>query len=137
MVPIHGDRVTLFLRECLCRGNSRNKEQGKKHRRSMLKIKPILHVNYEGKLIPREKVQGRKKSLKVLAQKAVSLASPKEGQTLFIGHGDCEEDAKYTLACMKDLGFEPREVLITAIGAIIGAHSGPGTLAVFFLGDDR
>lgn len=104
---------------------------------SMLKIKPILHVDNEGKLIPREKVQGRKKSLKVLAQKAASLASPKEGQTLFIGHGDCEEDAKYTLSCMKDLGFEPKEVLITAIGAIIGAHSGPGTLAVFFLGDDR
>lgn len=104
---------------------------------SMLKIKPILHVNYEGKLIPREKVQGRKKSLKVLAEKAASLAVPKEGQTLFIGHGDCEEDAEYVLACMKALGFEPKEVLITAIGAIIGAHSGPGTLAVFFLGEER
>ena len=104
---------------------------------SMLKIKPILHVNYEGKLIPREKVQGRKKALKTLAQKAASLAVPKEGQTVFIGHGDCEEDAKYTLECMKALGFEPKEVMICPIGAIIGAHSGPGTLAVFFLSEER
>ena len=104
---------------------------------SMLKIKPILHVNFEGKLIPREKVQGRKKSLKNLAEKVVEYASPKEGQTLFIGHGDCLEDAEYTLECIKALGFQPKDVLITAIGAIIGAHSGPGTLAVFFLGESR
>nr|AIF26201.1 putative eDD domain protein DegV family [uncultured bacterium Ad_144_C12_contig1] len=104
---------------------------------SMLKIKPILHVNYEGKLIPREKVQGRKKSLKVLAEKAAELAVPQQGQTVFIGHGDCEADAEYTLECMKALGFEPKEVMITAIGAIIGAHSGPGTLAVFFLANER
>ena len=104
---------------------------------SMLKIKPILHVNYEGKLIPREKVQGRKKSLKVLAEKVNELAVPREGQTLFIGHGDCREDAEYTLECLRALGFEPKEVLITAIGAIIGAHSGPGTMAVFFLGESR
>ena len=104
---------------------------------SMLKIKPILHVNFEGKLIPREKVQGRKKSLKNLAEKVVEYASPKEGQTLFIGHGDCLEDAEYTLECIKALGFQPKDVLISAIGAIIGAHSGPGTLAVFFLGESR
>ena len=104
---------------------------------SMLKIKPILHVNFEGKLIPREKVQGRKKSLKVLAEKINALAVPREGQTLFIGHGDCREDAEYTLECLRALGFEPKEVLITAIGAIIGAHSGPGTMAVFFMGESR
>ena len=103
----------------------------------MLKIKPILHVNFEGKLIPREKVQGRKRSLKNLAEKVAELAVPKEGQTLFIGHGDCLEDAQYTLECIQALGFKPKEVLITAIGAIIGAHSGPGTLAVFFLGENR
>lgn len=104
---------------------------------SMLKIKPILHVNSEGKLIPREKVQSRKKSLKVLAEKVAALAEPQEGQTLFIGHGDCQEDAEYTLECIRALGFQPKEVLICAIGAIIGAHSGPGTLAVFFLAKER
>ena len=104
---------------------------------SMLKIKPILHVNYEGKLIPREKVQGRKKSLKALAEKINEFAVPHEGQTLFISHGDCREDAEYTLECAKALGFQPKETLITTIGAIIGAHSGPGTMAVFFLGENR
>ena len=104
---------------------------------SMLKIKPILHVNYEGKLIPREKVQGRKKSLKALAEKINEFAVPHEGQTLFISHGDCREDAEYTLECAKALGFQPKEALITTIGAIIGAHSGPGTMAVFFLGENR
>lgn len=103
----------------------------------MLKIKPILHVNEEGKLIPREKVQGRKKSLKNLAEKVKTLAVPQEGQTLFISHGDCLADAEYTLSCIRELGFEPAEVQISTIGAIIGAHSGPGTVALFFLGEHR
>ena len=104
---------------------------------SMLNIKPVLHVDYEGKLIPMEKVQGRKKSLKRLAEKVAERANPKAGQTLFIGHGDCRADAEYTLEAIRALGFEPGNVMIAPIGAIIGAHSGPGTLAVFFLGDDR
>ena len=103
----------------------------------MLKIKPILHVDFEGRLIPMEKVQGRKKSLKRLAEKVAERANPREGQTLFIGHGDCREDAEYTLECIRAQGFEPAQVMIAPIGAIIGAHSGPGTLAVFFLGNDR
>ena len=103
----------------------------------MLNIKPILHVDNEGKLIPMEKVQGRKKSLKRLAEKVAERANPRAGQTLFIGHGDCRADAEYTLEAIRALGFEPAEVMIAPIGAIIGAHSGPGTLAVFFLGDDR
>ena len=103
----------------------------------MLNIKPILHVDGEGKLIPREKVQGRKKSLKNLAEKINTLAVPREGQTLFISHGDCEEDALYVLNCVKEMGFAPKEVKISPIGAIIGAHSGPGTVAVFFLGEHR
>lgn len=104
---------------------------------SMLNIKPVLHVDYEGKLIPMEKVQGRKKSLKRLAEKVAERANPKAGQTLFIGHGDCRADAEYTLEAIRALGFEPENVMIAPIGAIIGAHSGPGTLAVFFLGDAR
>ena len=104
---------------------------------SLLNIKPVLHVDYEGKLIPMEKVQGRKKSLKRLAEKVAERANPKAGQTLFIGHGDCREDAEYTLECAKALGFQPKKALITTIGAIIGAHSGPGTMAVFFLGENR
>ncbi len=103
----------------------------------MLNIKPILHVDAEGHLIPMEKVQGRKKSLKRLAEKVAERANPQAGQTLFIGHGDCREDAEYTLDAIRGLGFQPEHVMVAPIGAIIGAHSGPGTLAVFFLGDDR
>ncbi len=104
---------------------------------SMLKIKPILHVDFEGKLIPREKVQGRKKSLKRLAEKVNELAVPRDGQTVFVSHGDCEEDAKYTVQCLEELGFHAKTVQMSPIGAIIGAHSGPGTVAIFFLGEHR
>ena len=103
----------------------------------MLKIKPILHVNFEGKLIPREKVMGRKRALKTLAEKYVEFANPKEGQTVFIGHGDCEEDARYTADTLRKLAPSVTDIRIMPIGAIIGAHSGPGTVAIFFLCDAR
>lgn len=103
----------------------------------MLKIKPILHVNFEGKLIPREKVMGRKHALKTLAEKYVELANPKEGQLVIIGHGDCEEDAQYTAEALKKLAPSVKDIRFWPIGAIIGAHSGPGTVAIFFLCDAR
>ena len=103
---------------------------------SVLRIKPVLHVNEEGKLIVREKVQGRKKSLRTLAEKVIELASPKAGQTVFISHGDCEEDARL-VADMVQKGTGITDFLISPIGCVIGAHSGPGTLAIFFLGDER
>ncbi len=104
---------------------------------SMLKIKPVLHVNFEGKLIPREKVQGRKRALKNLAEKVITLAKPKEGQVIFISHGDCLEDAEYTITWLKEAGFNAKDILFAPLGAIIGAHAGPGTVAVFFMGEGR
>ncbi len=103
---------------------------------SMLRIKPVMHVNYEGKLIPREKVQGRKRSLKALAQKVADLAVPRDGQTVFISHGDVLEEAQYTMEHIKEL-VKVKESLISPVGAYIGAHSGPGTVAVFFMGESR
>lgn len=103
----------------------------------MLKIKPVMHVNFEGKLIPREKVQGRKRALKTLAQKTNELAMPREGQTVFISHGDCEEDARYTVSCLQEMGFAPKDVYYMPISPIVGAHAGPGTVAIFFLGESR
>ena len=104
---------------------------------SMLRIKPVMHVNHEGKLIPMAKTQGRKRSLKELADKVIELANPKEGQPIFISHGDCREDAEYLAKLVKEglpgiAGFE-----YVTLGTIIGAHAGPGTVAVFFLGDHR
>lgn len=104
---------------------------------SVMRIKPVMHVNYEGKLIPREKVQGRKKSLKNMAEKVIALANPKEGQPVFISHGDCREDAEY-LAKLVWKGLPGiTGIEFFTLGTIIGAHAGPGTVAVFFLGDGR
>ena len=105
---------------------------------SMLKIKPVMDVNFEGKLIAEYKVQGRKKSLKELVDQTVKAADPKIGpQTIFIGHGDCEEDARYVLEKLKEEGLPIKEAMITPIGTIIGSHSGPGTLALFSYGKGR
>lgn len=103
----------------------------------MLRIKPVLHVNAEGRLIPREKVQGRKKSLRALADKIISEYDAAQERVIFISHGDCEEDALFVKELVKmGLKEEPR-FLISAIGCVVGAHSGPGTLAVFFHGKRR
>ncbi len=104
---------------------------------SMLRIKPVMHVNHEGKLIPMSKTQGRKRSLKELAEKVIEMANPKEGQPIFLSHGDCMEDAQYLADLVRDglpgnAGFE-----FVTLGTIIGAHAGPGTVAIFFLGDHR
>ena len=104
----------------------------------MLNIKPVLHVDNDGKLIPIGKVRGRKKSMMEL----VSLMDKKIGSyrescdTIFISHGDCLEDAEF-LADKIRQKYHIRTEIINYVGAVIGAHSGPGTLALFFLGDER
>lgn len=104
---------------------------------SMLRIKPVLRVDEQGKLVPFEKVQGRKRSLKALADKAIELSNPREGQTYFISHGDCLEDAEYVRDRIREGLPNAGEFMIAQIGAVIGSHSGPGTLALFFLADHR
>ena len=103
---------------------------------SLVKIKPILHVNEEGKLIPREKVQGRRKSIRALADKVKQNIVHPEGQLVLISHGDCEAEAQ-SLADMIKAELPVAEVRLSYIGPIVGAHSGPGTLAVFFMGRGR
>lgn len=103
---------------------------------TMLNIKPILHVDDEGHLINVGKVRGRKASIESLfAHMKESAVNPSE-QTVFISHGDCVEDA-IALKKMVEKEFSPKRIEINAIGPVIGAHSGPGTLALFFLGDKR
>lgn len=104
---------------------------------SMMRIKPIMHVNFDGKLIPMDKTTGRKRSLKALADKVVERANPKEGQTIFISHGDCLEDAQYLAGLVKDGLKNIKGIEFFTLGPIIGAHAGPGTVAIFFLGDSR
>ena len=105
---------------------------------TMINLKPVLHVDNEGHLIPLKNVRGRKKSLNGL----VSLMEEQIGEwkdkntKIFISHGDCREDAEYVAKLVKEkFGYET--FLINYVGATIGAHSGPGTIALFFWGDHR
>jgi len=104
---------------------------------SMLQIKPVLHVDDEGHLINIGKARGRLASIKALADKMeVTALQPVSEQTVFISHGDCLEDAQ-TLAGMIRERFGVKDIVINYVGPVIGAHSGPGTLALFYLGEVR
>lgn len=105
---------------------------------TMINLKPLLHVDNEGHLIPVKNVRGRRKSLGgLVTMMEERLGSWKDQNTkIFISHGDCREDAEYVAKLVKEkFGYET--FLINTIGATIGAHSGPGTVALFFLGDYR
>ncbi len=103
---------------------------------TMLQIKPVLHVDNEGHLINVSKVRGRKASIEALAKKVGETGIPGANDTIFICHGDCMEDAKYLESRLKEL-YGTKNVFIYYVGAVIGPHSGPGTLAVFYLGEHR
>ncbi len=103
---------------------------------SMLSIKPVMHVDNEGHLIKVDVARGRKASIKALADRAEKLGVDLQNQTIFISHGDCIDDANYLADIMRNR-FNVRDVLINYVGPVIGAHSGPGTIALFFLGRER
>jgi len=102
----------------------------------MLNIKPVLHVDNEGHLISMGKVRGRKASIRALAKKYEELAIHIGDEPVFICHGDCIDDANLLVEIMKTEYHVP-SVLINYTGPVIGAHSGPGTLALFFLAKER
>ncbi|MBQ9781317.1 MAG: DegV family protein [Clostridia bacterium] len=102
----------------------------------MLNIKPVMHVDNEGHLIKVGTVRGRKNSLKALADHYDELALDHANSVIFISHGDCLDDAKELAAILKAKDA-PDVQLITHVGPVIGAHSGPGTMALFFLGKER
>ena len=104
---------------------------------TMLNIKPVMHVDDEGHLIPLEKVRGRKKSLNALVDHMEkSAVQPIDQQMVFITHGDCLEEAEYVTEQVKER-FGVKEIVINYVDPVIGAHSGPGTMALFFLADKR
>ena len=102
----------------------------------MLNIKPIMHVDDEGHLIKVSTIRGRKQSLNALADKLFETAEDPAGGTIFISHGDCEDDAKYLAETIKNRGGNDVQI-ITNVGTVIGAHSGPGTMALFFIAKQR
>ena len=103
---------------------------------NMLGIKPVLHMDDEGHLINRAKVRGRKTAIAALADKYGELADDKSSGTVFISEADCLEDAKL-LEKMLQERYGASVKIITDVGPVIGAHAGPGTLALFFVGKNR
>lgn len=102
----------------------------------VLNIKPMLHVDNEGHLINMFKAHGRRAAVKGLADKYGELALEPGKGTVFISHGDCLDDAKLLEKLLKER-YGASVELITYVGPVIGSHSGPGTLALFFLGRER
>ena len=101
----------------------------------LLSVKPILHVDNNGKLVSVGKVRGRKQSLDELVKIMEKLQNGKQ-KKVFISHGDAEKDALYVAEQIKSrLGVET--VITNCIGPVIGGHSGPGTIAIFYMGTER
>jgi DegV family protein with EDD domain len=100
----------------------------------MLNIKPIIHVDNDGHLINTAKVRGRKVAMEYLVKKFSETCT--DFDTVFIGHGDCPEDAAALEAMLRE-AHPIKEVITGYVGPVIGAHTGPGVLVVFFMGTQR
>jgi DegV family protein with EDD domain len=101
-----------------------------------LQIKPVMHVDDEGHLVPVEKAQGRRTSLKAIVRKMRESGVGLESQTVYIGHGDAKDDAEFLAGIIRKTA-EVRDIHIGMISPVVGAHSGPGTIALFFVGRGR
>lgn len=101
---------------------------------SVLNIKPIIHVTEEGKLDTIGKIRGRKHAMRELVSKMKTNADVDTWKYVFISHGDCEEDAEY-LKTMVEEAYPQAEVIVSYVGPVIGAHTGPGVLALCYLGN--
>ena len=103
---------------------------------SKLKIKPVMHMDNAGHLIPVTMARGRKNSLKALADRYGKLAQEPGAGPVFISHGDCMEDVEYLEKVLKEeYGAEVERVV--DVGPVIGSHTGPGVVALFFIGTER
>ncbi|NBI66502.1 DegV family protein [Pseudoflavonifractor sp. 60] len=103
---------------------------------SMLQIKPVLHVDDQGHLVSMARIRGRQAALRALVDRMAQTSIDSGSLTVFISHGDCLEDAQ-TVADMVKQRFGVQEILINRVGPVIGAHSGPGTVALFYIGTER
>ena len=103
---------------------------------TLLGIKPLLHTADDGKLYVTGKARGRKSSLEHLIDSVGEKGINLEEQVVFISHGDCEDEALYIAREVKKR-YNVKNVIVNMVDPVIGAHSGPGTLAIFFIGDKR
>jgi len=102
---------------------------------TMLNIKPILKGNSEGKIICFKNVRGRRQAVKQLAEQYIAMVKNAPSQTVGISHADCPEDAEY-LKQLISAGAPPKEIMTVCFEPVTGSHVGPGTLALFFFGDE-
>ena len=103
---------------------------------SLVRIKPIMRVDENGKLAVYEKCPGRKRSIRVLADKIIADIVKPEGQMIHISHGDCLAEAQQLADLIKE-ALPVVDVRISFVGSVIGAHTGPGVIAVFCMGNGR
>lgn len=103
---------------------------------SALAIKPVMHVDDEGHLIKVSVARGRKASIRALLAEMEKTGIDVANQHIFISHGDCEDDANYLASLIREK-FGVKDITINYVGPVIGAHSGPGTLALFFTAEKR
>jgi len=103
---------------------------------TLLKVKPILHVSNEGKLVPIHKIRGRKHALAKMVELTQEYIDSSFEQTIFISHGDCLDEAMLIGEELKKL-LKIKDIVYGYVGPVIGAHSGPGTIAIFFQGFKR
>ena len=103
---------------------------------TMLNIKPIIRVDDSGRLETTAKCRGRRAALNHLLDRMAETFDPELGDTVFIGHGDCPADAEYLANAVKER-FGVKNVYINYIGAVVGAHTGPGVAVIFFFGKNR
>ncbi len=103
---------------------------------TMMNVKPILYLDDSGSLLPLSKTRGRKQSLNALVQNMKEHVGDYQNDIIYISHGDCLDDVEFVKAAVEK-EFGPKEFVVNYIGPTIGAHSGPATLALFFLGEKR
>ena len=104
---------------------------------SALGIKPVMHVDNDGHLVKIGTKRGRTASLDDLCDRMQALAIDPAEQLVYISHGDCEKDARYLADRIVSTMGVKQPIVISHVGPVIGAHSGPGTMALFFLGRER
>lgn len=101
---------------------------------TLIKIKPIIHVNEEGKLIVIGKERGRKKALMTLVERMEKQSQGFENNLVMITHGDSLEDAEYVKKQIEEK-FGIKNIIINPLGSVIGSHTGPGVIAIFYMGN--
>lgn len=103
---------------------------------SVINVKPVINIDDLGRLIPREKILGRNKAIRRLFEKMKESATDPETQRIFISHGDCMDEVQILIDLIKQ-NLGTKEFIVNYVGPVIGSHTGPGVIALYFMGDHR